>query len=82
MLTTRGVIGDFSRLEEYVSKCEDIKLKIEAQIERYYNGDYSKVVSHKGGIAGGFESTGGGIQYEFSLPVEWLEGLGMIKELK
>jgi hypothetical protein len=70
-------IGNFSRLEEYVSKCEDLKLKkkIEAQIERYYSGDYSKIETHRGGIAEGFGSPGG-VQYEFPLPVEWLEGLG------
>ncbi|MFS0597859.1 TNT domain-containing protein [Peribacillus frigoritolerans] len=78
------VIGDFSRLKEYVMNCTDkeLKMKVEAQIERYYNGDYSKVLTQKGGIAEGFGSPGGGIQYELPLPVEWLEGLGMLKEIK
>ncbi|MDO7485878.1 glycohydrolase toxin TNT-related protein [Peribacillus frigoritolerans] len=78
------VIGDFSRLKEYVMNCTDreLKMKVEAQIERYYNGDYSKVITQKGGIAEGFGSPGGGIQYELPLPVEWLEGLGMLKEIK
>ncbi|MGJ7922913.1 TNT domain-containing protein [Neobacillus sp. LXY-4] len=78
------VIGDFSRLKEYVMNCDnmEIKLKVEAQIERYYNGGYSKVIPHKGVIAKGFGSPGGGIQYELPLPVEWLEGLGMLKEIK
>lgn len=56
---------------------------MEAQIERFYNGDYSKVVSQKGGIAEGFGSPpGGGIQYELPLPVEWLEGLELLREIK
>ena len=78
------VIGDFSRLEEIVLNCKDkeLKLKVEAQIERYYNGDYSKVVSQKGGIAEGFGSPGGRIQYELPLPVEWLEDLGLLREIK
>ncbi|WP_156926567.1 glycohydrolase toxin TNT-related protein [Cohnella panacarvi] len=41
----------------------------------------SKAVTYKGEIAKGFGSSGGGIQYELSLPVEWLEELGMIKEI-
>ncbi|MGM0842287.1 MAG: glycohydrolase toxin TNT-related protein [Bacillota bacterium] len=33
-------------------------------------------------IAPGFGSPGGGIKYELPLPVEWLEELGILKELK
>ncbi|MEY2195374.1 TNT domain-containing protein [Neobacillus sp. BF23-41] len=78
------VTGDFSKLEDYVSKCKNpqLKLKIEAQVLRYYNGDYSKVVTHQGGIAEGFGSSGGGIQNELPLPVGWLEELGLLKEVK
>ncbi|MED3649691.1 TNT domain-containing protein [Heyndrickxia sporothermodurans] len=78
------VTGDFSRLKDYVMNCNDMKLKVkvEAQIERYYNGDYSKVIAQKGEIAKGFGSPGGGIQYELPIPVEWLEGLGMLREIK
>ena len=78
------VTGDFSKLEEYVAKCNNpqLKLKIEAQVLRYYNGDYSKLVTHQGGIAEGFGSSGGGIQYELPLPVGWLEELGLLKEVK
>ena len=78
------VIGDFSKIEEYVSKCNNLQLKskLEAQVLRYYNGDYSKVVTYKGGIAKGFGASGGGIQYELPLPVEWLEELGLLKEVK
>jgi hypothetical protein len=78
------VTGDFSKLEDYVSKCNNpqLKLKIEAQVLRYYNGDYGKLVTQQGGIAEGFGSSGGGIQYELPLPVGWLEELGLLKEVK
>ena len=79
------VKGDFSKLEEYVKNCKDTKLKtaIENDIEYYYNGDYSKAVVYKGKIAevDGW-GTGGGIQYEFPIRIEYLVELGMLKEIK
>ncbi len=79
------VMGDFSKLEDYVKNCSDIKLKtqIDAAVTKYYDGDYSKLISYKGEIAG-IKSwgTGGGIQYEFSLTVDQLERLGLLKEIK
>ncbi len=79
------VVGDFSKLEEYINNCSDIKLKtqIDAAVTKYYDGDYSKLISYKGEIAEikGW-GTGGGIQYEFSLTVDQLEGLKLLKEIK
>ena len=79
------VIGDFTKLEEYVNNCMDVKLKnqIDATVTKYYDGDYSKLLSYKGEVASvdGW-GTGGGTQYEFSLTVEQLEKLGLLKEVK
>ena len=79
------VIGDFSKIEEYVKNCPDAKLKVEidATVTAYYDGDYSKLVSYKGEAATveGW-GKGGAIQYEFSLTVEQLEGLGLLREIK
>jgi hypothetical protein len=78
------VTGDFSKIEEYVNNCSDAKLKaqIDASVTKYYDGDYSKLISYKGGIAeiDGW-GIGGGTQYEFSLTVDQLERLGLLKEI-
>ena len=72
------IIGDISKLQEYVESCEDTSLKkeIEGAIDYYYNGDYSEAISYKGDIASidGWGS-GGGLQYEFPIRIEWLEKL-------
>ncbi len=77
------VIGDFSKIQEYVNNCTDIKLKtqIDATVNKYYNGDYSKLVSYRGEIAkvDGW-GTGGVIQYEFSLTVDQLERLDLLRK--
>lgn len=41
------VIGDFSRIEEYINNCADAKLReqIDAMVQTYYNGDYGKLIS-------------------------------------
>lgn len=79
------VTGDFSKLEEYIKNCSDIDLKNEIldDIDYYYNGDFSKVVVNVGEIAkvDGW-GIGGGIQYEFPIKVEYLEKLGLLKEIK
>jgi hypothetical protein len=58
-----------------------LKIQIEAYVDKYYSGDYSKLITYKGEIAGGFGETGKGIQYELPLKVKWLEKLGLIKEI-
>lgn len=47
------VIGDFSKIEEYVKNCPDAKLKaqVEAIVKKYYKGDYSRLASYKGEAA-------------------------------
>ena len=79
------VTGDFSKIEEYVNKCTDAKLKsqIDAAIIAYYDGNYSNLISYKGNAAAveGW-GAGGAVQYEFSLTVEQFERLGLLKEIK
>lgn len=61
----------------------ELKTKIDATVKAYYDGDYSKLVSYRGKAArieGWGE--GGAIQYEFSLSIEQLEAIGLIKEIK
>lgn len=78
------VIGDFSKIEEYVKNCPDTKLKaqVEAIVKKYYKGDYSRLASYKGEAAAveGW-GKGGAIQYELSLTVEQLERLGLLREI-
>ena len=78
------VTGDFSKLEEYVSKCTDMELKnkISTYVEHYYSGDFSKLLVSKGIINSGFGSTGGGMQYELPMSAEWLEKLGLLTEIR
>lgn len=77
------VIGDFSKIEEYVKNCPDAKLKaqVEAIVKKYYKGDYSRLASYKGEAAAveGW-GKGGAIQYELSSTVE-LERLGLLREI-
>ena len=78
------VIGDFSKIEEYVKNCPDAKLKaqVEAIVKKYYKGDYSRLASYKGEAAAGEGwGKGGAIQYELSLTVEQLERLGLLREI-
>ena len=78
------VIGDFSKIEEYVKNCPDAKLKaqVDAIVKKYYKGDYSRLASYKGEAAAveGW-GKGGAIQYELSLTVEQLERLGLLREI-
>lgn len=78
------IIGDFRKLETYIKNCSNLDLKksIDQLVLRYYVGYYSKLTAYKGRIADGFGSTGGGIQIELPLPVDWLEKLGLLREIK
>lgn len=78
------ITGDFSKIDEYIKNCSYTKLKmqIDAYVNKYYSGDYSKLIAYKGKIAEGFGTSGGGIQYEMQMNVEWLEKLGLIREIK
>ena len=79
------VVGDFTKIEEYVNNCTDVRLKtqIDISVKKYYKGDYSRLVSYKGetALVDGW-GTGGATQYEFSLSVEQLEGIGLLKKIK
>lgn len=78
------VIGDFSKIEEYVKNCPDAKLKaqVDAIVKKYYKGDYSRLASYKGeAVAVEGWGKGGAIQYELSLTVEQLERLGLLREI-
>ena len=79
------VTGDFTKIEEYVKKCanSELKGKIDAAVTAYYDGDYSKLVSYRGKVAGIEDwGNGGATQYEFSLSIEQLVELGLLKEIK
>ena len=79
------VVGDFTKLEQYIKECPDNTLKdeINEYIDTYYEGDFSKLKVYQGEIAevNGW-GKGGGMQLEFTLKVEWLEKLGMLQEIK
>ena len=75
------VIGDFSKLEEYIESCSNpiLKRRIKAHIEKYYEGDYNQLQSFSGTIARVNNwGVGGGIQYQLPLRIDWLEALGLI----
>lgn len=78
------VIGDFSRIEDYVNNCpnNELKAQIDAMVTKYYDCDYSKLSVYKGTAAevDGWGS-GGAIQYEFPLTIEQLVNIGLLKEL-
>lgn len=78
------VVGDLTRIKEYVANCTDAKMKaqIDAYVTKYYSGDYNKLITYYGEIAKieGWGS-GGGFQYEFPMKIEWLIQLGLLKEI-
>lgn len=77
------IIGDFSKIKVYIDNCPDdnLKIKVQAYVNRYYNNDYSRLIVYRGDIAKGF-SQGGGTQYELPFPVEWLEQLRVLRKIK
>lgn len=74
--------GDFDNIETYVNKSKDSSLrdKITTYMEGY-DLSYKDLKVQKGEMARGFGSNGGGIQYELPLPVDMLEGLGILKKI-
>ncbi|TRW21076.1 DUF4237 domain-containing protein, partial [Criibacterium bergeronii] len=79
------VIGDFSKIDDYINNCPDtqLKAKIDAMVTKYYDGDYSKLNVYKGTVAKveGWGS-GGAIQDEFPIAVEQLIKIRLLEELK
>ncbi|MEX0136654.1 glycohydrolase toxin TNT-related protein [Bacillus nitratireducens] len=78
------VVGDFSNIKTYVDNCSDptLKAQVDAAIQKYYCGDYSKLKAQIGEIAPGFGTIKGGTQIQLPLTVEQLEGLKLLKQIK
>jgi peptidoglycan hydrolase-like protein with peptidoglycan-binding domain len=70
----------YKDIQSYIDNCPDLELK--ADVEAYINRYSVKLDIYKGEIAPGFGATGGGIQYQFPLPVDMLEDLGYLKLIK
>ncbi|MGT2866988.1 glycohydrolase toxin TNT-related protein [Streptococcus fryi] len=77
------VIGDFSKIQDYVDNLSDIALreKLYDDVAVYYGGDWNKVVAQSGDIAASFGATGGGIQWQMPFTVDELQRLGLVKEI-
>ncbi|WP_419887688.1 glycohydrolase toxin TNT-related protein [Neobacillus niacini] len=77
------ITGDFNDIESYVNQTPDpvLREKVTTLMDAY-DLTYDDLKIQKGDIAPGFGSTGGGIQYEMPLPVDLLEGLGLIEKIK
>ncbi|MBM7691679.1 putative ribonuclease toxin of YeeF-YezG toxin-antitoxin module [Peribacillus deserti] len=76
------VTGDFNNIEKYVNQCSDPVLvdKVLTYMDSY-DLSFDKLKIQKGEIAKGFDSNGGGIQYELPLPVDMLSGLGLLEKI-
>ena len=74
------IVGKYNDLQSYIDNCTDLDLK--ADVEAYIDCYNVKLDIYKGKIASGFNSVGGGLQYQFTLPIFMLEDLGYIKEIK
>ena len=75
------VTGDLSNIEQYFIQSTDANLKqmISAYMKKF-RLSFSDLETYRGRIASGFGEIGGGEQYELPLPVNMLEGLGLLKE--
>jgi hypothetical protein len=74
------VTGDFTKMQHAVDTLSDEALKAEINLAiRAYD---VKLVAHRGDIARGFGRSGGGIQIELPLKVEYMKKLGMIAEVR
>lgn len=69
-------------IEEIVKRIPDGNIKRRVEGFMRSNGlTYSDLKVKKGIINSAFESVGGGIQYEFPLPIELLESIGILKQI-
>ena len=77
------VVGEFKDIKSYVESCNNTELvaEIDDYVNAYYGGDYNRLIPQSGYIAEGFGSSGGGIQIELPMPVDMLEGIGILKEI-
>ncbi|WP_084667534.1 glycohydrolase toxin TNT-related protein [Bacillus proteolyticus] len=78
------IVSDFSDIKTYIDNCSDptLKAQVDAAIQKYYCGDYSKLKAQIGEIAPGFGTIKGGTQIQLPLTVEQLEGLKLLKQIK
>lgn len=69
-------------IEEIVKRITDGNVKRRVEGFMRSNGlTYSDLKVKKGIINSAFKSVGGGIQYEFPLPIELLESIGILKQI-
>lgn len=75
------VTRNFDELSDAIKNSEDRELveKIERMAARY-NIDLNKLDVYEGEIGRAFSSDGGGVQWQFPLPLNYLERLGFLKE--
>ncbi|WP_329767619.1 glycohydrolase toxin TNT-related protein [Bacillus nitratireducens] len=78
------VVGDFSNVKTYIDNCSDSTLtaQVDAAIQKYNCGDYSKLKAQIGEVAPGFGTIKGGTQIQLPLMVEQLKGLKLLKQIK
>jgi predicted Fe-Mo cluster-binding NifX family protein len=76
------VIKDFNELPDAIQNCTNpaLKEKVIDYMSRY-SIEFDDLKIFKGEIAPAFDATGGGTQLQFPLPVDFLNRLGIIKEL-
>jgi hypothetical protein len=76
------VIGDFRNIKHYIDNCIDSDVK--AIVKDYLNVNNitdEQLAVYQGEIASAFNSSGGGIQYQFPLPINLLTGLGLLEKI-
>jgi hypothetical protein len=77
------ITEDFNNIESYVNQTPDAVLREKVTtLMDAYDLSYDDLKIQKGNIAPGFGSICSGIQYEMPLPVDLLEGLGLIEKMK
>jgi hypothetical protein len=74
-----GIDAIIKKTNCYPTDLNNYLQKIDKDLAENYADD---LIIQKGNIAPGFGSTGGGIQYEMPIPVDLLEGLGLIEKMK
>lgn len=73
--------GDMNDIQSYVDKApQQVADKVRAYMEKW-DLTWSDLQIQRGTIAEGFGSKGGGIQYEFPMPIQYLLDLGILKEV-
>lgn len=77
------VTGDFNKIKSYIENCNDPSAVQEAiNYMTKYDLSYEQLILQSGEIAPGFNSVGGGIQWQLPMPADLLEKLGLLKIVK